>query len=372
MLAAGLWFWFDANFERQLREVPTGASAEARRNPFLAAERFLARIGMDARGTGGQALLRELPGTGDMLIVDGLPPLNAARRAALLDWLAAGGRLLVEAVRMQDTDAPAQDAVLTHMIGAALRHDDDPPAAGEVVAELQVGDRPRPVRVGFEPHWYLEDLHGRAVGDATAGGRPRLLEYRIGDGRLYVVSDSLWLTNEGIGEHDHALLLAILTAGRDTVWLLHDVSAPALATLLWQAAPAAIVSAALLLAMLLWSQGVRLGPLLPAPEPGRRDLLEHLQAAGDFVWRMGRGGLLVAQTRAGTERRWLRRHPTLRDLDDAARARRIAELSGLTPAAVRTALYEPVGDAARLVAITATLQQLAGRHREHHSLRSEP
>jgi hypothetical protein len=366
MLAAGLWLWFDANFERQLREVPVGASAEARRNPFLAAERFLTRIGVDARGAGGPSLLRELPGTGDMLIVDGLPPLNAARRDVLLDWLAAGGRLLVEAVTVQDMDTPAPDAILTHMVGAALRHDGDPPAADEVVAELSVGDRPRPVRVGFEPHWYLEDLHGRAAGDATAAGRPRLLEYRIGDGRLYVVSDSLWLTNDGIGQHDHALLLGLLTADRDRIWLLHDVSVPGLATLLWQSAPAAVVSAALLLAMLLWSQGARLGPLLPAPEPGRRDLLEHLQAAGDFVWRMGRGGLLVARTRARTQQRWLRRHPPLRDLDDAARARRIAELSGLTPRAVHAALYEPVGDAARLVAITATLQQLAGTHRQHH------
>ena len=365
LLAGAFWFWFDANFERRLREAPVGASPRARHNPFLAAERFLVRVGADARGSEGHGLLRGLPDTADMIIVDGLPALNPTRRAQLRDWIAAGGQLLVEAIEVQDDDdAPRPEAFLG-TIGVALRYDDDAYDDDEAVAELQVDGHPRPVRVGFDPRWYLEDLDGRAVGAATAGDRVRLLQYGIGDGLLFVVSDSTWLRNHDIGRHDHALLLALLAADRGTIWLLHDASTPGLAALLWRAAPAAIVSVTLLLAMLSWSLGARLGPLLPAPGTGRRDLLEHLQAAGDFTWRLGRGGLLVQRTRQRVEHQWLQRHAPLRELGDGDRARRIAELSGLAPADVRAALYEPVGDAARLLAITATLQRLARTRPAH-------
>jgi hypothetical protein len=35
-----LWTWFQRNFERRSIQVETGWSAAARRNPYLAAERF--------------------------------------------------------------------------------------------------------------------------------------------------------------------------------------------------------------------------------------------------------------------------------------------------------------------------------------------
>ena len=358
VLAAGGWLWISANFERQVREVSVGVSPEARANPFLAAERFLTDSGIDARSTGGLELLRDPPSPADMLVVDGLPALNAARRERLRDWLAAGGRLLVEAVHLgAGDDAPRPEHFLAGF-GAELRRDAQAGGDDEVLATVRLPDSPQPLTVGFAPGWYLADRLGAAAGEVSADGRPRLLEYRVGAGTLSVVSDTLWLGNERIGRHDHALLLARLAADRESVWLLHAVSVPSLPMLLWRAAPEAVVSALLLLVLLLWHLGRRLGPLLPAPDAARRDLLEHLQAAGDFVWRQGRGGLLVAQTRRRLERQWLRRHPALRGLDATERARRIAAQTGLSPDEVQAALYGPVGDAAGLVRMTAVLQRL--------------
>ncbi len=359
VLAAGLWLWLDAHYERQLTEIEVGATPAARRNPFLAAERFLTRVGIHARSAGGQGLLRTPPDTRDMLVIDGLPALNEARRHDLRQWLEAGGRMLVEAVHEREPDAAPRPEVFLDGFGVALRSIDDLARDADAVAELQVAGHLEPVRVGFHPRWYLEDQGGTAVGHALVDGKARLLQYRVEDGLLYVVSDSLWLGNGAIGAQDHALFLALLAADRDTVWLVHDVSVPGLALLLWRAAPAAIISAGLLLALWLWHLGARLGPLLPEPAASRRDLLQHLQAAGDFAWRTGRGGLLVQQTRRRVERHWLSHHPRLKALDEADRAAHIAALSGLGPGAVRAALYGPVGNADRLVAITGTLQRLA-------------
>jgi hypothetical protein len=104
--------------------------------------------------------------------------------------------------------------------------------------------------------------------------------------------------------------------------------------------------------------GGRLGPLLPAPEPGRRDLLAHLQAGAHFLWRHGRGSRLTQITRERIEQEWLRRHPTLRGLAKPERAAWIAARSGLAAVEVERALYPPAVDEADLVADTALLQRL--------------
>ncbi|WP_295543712.1 DUF4350 domain-containing protein [uncultured Thiohalocapsa sp.] len=360
LLAAGGGLWLSANFERQTREVSVGASAAARADPFLAAARFLADSGLDARSAAGSGLLQRPPAPADMLVVDGLPALTRRRREGLRDWLTAGGRLLVTAVDAAQTAAGPEPFLA--QFGAALRRDADPGAGDEVLARLRIDGYPRALTVGFAPGRYLADRSGAAEAQIITHGRPRLLKYVVGAGILYVVSDSRWLSNAHIGRHDHALLLALLAADRETVWLLHAASVPSLPALLWQAAPAALLSAALLLGLLLWHAGRRLGPLLPAPDTARRDLLEHLQAAGDFLWRQNRGNRLVAQTRRRLQRRWLRRQPALLHLDEAGRAHHIAAQTGLSPAAVRAALYGPVEDAADLVRITVTLQRLLQAH----------
>jgi hypothetical protein len=358
LLLLGFWLWFDANFARQWREIQVGASAEARRNPFLAAERLLLRLGADVRGAAGASPLRQLPDPGALIISDGLPPLNAERRRRLWAWLDAGGHLLVEAVRLEEDDAQVESTDFLRELGAVLRQTTTVAAGDEVVAQVRLPGSAEVLEVAFSAPWSVEDISGNAVAEATAAGRARLLRYRVGAGAVVVVSDTGWLANAAIGRHDHALLLALLAAERSSVWLLHDLAMPHLAVLLWRAAPAALFSAGLLLLALLWHFGGRLGPLLPEPPTGRRDLLEHLDAAGAFMWRLGRGAHLVQCTRRRLERDWLLRHPPLQPLDPQARARRIAEHSHLPVSQVHAALYGPLGDGRELPRITATLQRL--------------
>ncbi|MEW8385858.1 MAG: hypothetical protein AB2704_28695, partial [Candidatus Thiodiazotropha taylori] len=46
MLGTLGWFWFEKNFERREKVVRSSMSMEARRNPMLAAEMFLSRLGL--------------------------------------------------------------------------------------------------------------------------------------------------------------------------------------------------------------------------------------------------------------------------------------------------------------------------------------
>jgi hypothetical protein len=358
-LAVGAWLWVERNFERQTREIDTGLSAEAKRNPFLAAERFLRELGFDVESTPGRQLLRELPPTRDLLLINGLETLNTERRQRLRAWLARGGRLVVEATRVLEPDAqPRADDFLAGF-GAVLREEPDTgELPAEVVADIRFKDYPRPVQVGFVARYYLEDAADRAVSQVVAGDRARLLQYHVGKGLLTVTSDNVFLTNDDIGNHDHALALALLTRGGDKVWLLYDQSAPSLPALLWGAAPQAVIAAGLLLVALIWHQGRALGPRLPAPSRARRDLADHLEAAAALMWRLGRGELLMEGTRQRIERAWLRRHPRLRDLDPAGRAEWLGAQIGVDPARLHDALYRRQEHPDDFIARSRLLQRL--------------
>ena len=182
----------------------------------------------------------------------------------------------------------------------------------------------------------------------------------IGQGRLTVLSDSGFLVNQAIGEHDHAYVAARLIAPREAgkVWLLFDSDMPWLGALLWAGAPYALVSAGLLLALWLWSLGRRLGPLTPPPDRRRRDLLEHLDASGDFLWRHGRAALLVESSRRRILGAWLKRHPDVALADRHQQAEALADVTGEPVERVyRTFVAQPE-DARAFVEQAALLQRL--------------
>jgi len=371
--------WFLTSFERRTQEIPIGAAAAARRNPMLAAERFLTRLGIPVESSAGRGLLRQLPPVTDTLVVNGLGPLSTARQAALRAWLQDGGRLVVEAVDLWDDAADAEAASDDAAPAAAPDPDDLPGAFGirlretaEDAEENSGADRDQvlakapwlpggePLSVAFHPDWYLE---APGVADATeiiAGGRTRMVRLPVGAGMLTVSSDHLFLTNDRIGRHDHALFLAYLVqpAPGGKVWLLYDSAVPWLGTLLWTAAPAGISAAAILVLVWAWSMSARLGPLEQAPDRRRRDLIEHLDAAGAFLWRHGRAAGLVEATRRQVLAVWQRRRPELHQLEPEDQIAGIAAASGLLPQQVSAAVTTQADDARGFIEQTKVLKAL--------------
>lgn len=355
--------WFLRNFERRNFEVEAGWSAAARRNPFLAAEHYLRRLGHEVESVAGRGPLRDLPPPTDTLVVNDLGPLNEGRRRALEGWVAAGGELVVVALEASKGDGPRPDDFLAGL-GVRLREADGDAkggAEGRVTVAVEIAGESRPLAVSAPAGLYLEDANGRAEAAASAeDGALRLLRVPLGEGHVTVSADNRFLTNAGIGEHDHAALVAFLAsqAGGDKVWLLYDSGVPGLADTLWRAAPQAVASGALLALAFVWHLGRRLGPLEAVPTRGRRDLLEHLDAGAEFLWREGRASHLSAAARGRVERAWLRRHPPLGTLGPGERAHWIGARLGLPAADVWRALYALPKDGEALVADAALLQRI--------------
>ena len=328
ILTVSLAAWLSRNLERRMETIHDPPSAAARKNPLLAAERFLLKIGIAAESLAGRDLLRGPPSASDTLVVRGLGPMNPASRARLLGWLDAGGHLIVEAIEVWEDREPRDDFLAE--LGILLREpsDDEPDLSkdGWVQAQVPTTDPRRPLILSFDAGYYLE-TKGDAPVQIRAAGRTRLLQRQIGDGRLTVVSDSGFMTNRHIGQMDHAAFLARLVAPKPggKVWLLYDSGMPWLGSLLWSAASEAVIAVGVLAAAWIWSIGGRLGPLLPAPGRSRRDLIEHLDASGGFLWRHERASRLVEASRRRILARWTRQHPHLARVDIHRQAAAIGE-----------------------------------------------
>ena len=365
LVAAGL-SWFHDNFEPRVREIETGYSAAARRNPFLAAERFLARLGMRVESVSGRELLRDLPPVSDTLVANSLGVLNRERHEALHRWIERGGRLIVEAANLEDeTEASAgrRDQFLDRY-AVRLREPENAQepdgSVEEVLATVRVEDYPHRLEVESAARYFLEDIDEQASGGVVAEDRARLLQYEIGDGLLTVTSDTGFLANRQIGRQDNALFLALLAVPREggKIWLLYDSRMPWLGALLWQQAPFAIVSTLALLVLIIWHLGARLGPFSASPAGDRRDLMAHLQASADFLWSHGQGGRLTQLSGQCIEQAWLRRHSVLRELERSGRVAWIAGHQGLSSDDVGRVLYPTAVNEGDLIPDTALLQRL--------------
>ena len=89
MLAAMLWggFWFMENFERHSEQLRSGYSEAARRNPWLAMEHFLQRLGLQVESLSGREYLYSPPAQPGVLLVRDLgPSLSLEQEQRLLAW----------------------------------------------------------------------------------------------------------------------------------------------------------------------------------------------------------------------------------------------------------------------------------------------
>lgn len=363
LLAAGAdWFFDHHRWERLEKRV--GASIEARRNPWLAAERFLQRLEVAVESLSGRRLLLQPPAEGGVIIVKRLGrPLAEPQVQALVDWIEAGGNLVLRA-RNSDLGARAlleRFGIETGRLdwGESTLGDEADQAEEDRLAEFSYPDYPQSLQVQFESDWYLQENGAlRADLQIENFNGPQLLQLRLGDGRLTLLTEMEWMDNEHIGHLDHALLLAILVGEAPRVWLLHGGAQPGVLALLWQRAPALTATLLSLLVLGVWRLGRRSGPKLPAPAPVRRDLLEHLQAAAQYAWQTDRAVDLLADTRRRLLEYWQQRHPQLERMGRQERSAWLAERNGLAARELDQALYGEIETEDQLVRASALLRRL--------------
>ncbi len=394
---------FFSSCEKRSIEVPRSLRGEAARNPYLAAQRMLERLGTPVRGLADLSGLEELPpADATLFIPTARRTLSKAGSLELADWVERGGHLVVVSWQLFDDEnrspdfvldaigvrqylnetegsdsedgdsqddepddrAPAPDdaAPLVTQVSAPEDQDEEPESE---VAQAVFPDRETPLRVEFDPQFRIEldplAKSARLFEIADANG-VHLVTLRKGRGLVTALTDDYFLTQPVIGDWDHAELvyrIAHFEKRTGPVWIVWGDEYPGALTLLWRHAWMVVASAVLVLALWLWSASRRFGPLAPDRSGERRELMEHVRAAGSFQWRHAAAPALLAATRDALLERVRARHPSFAALEPAAQAERLATLSGLPSARVLGALsFRTDTEAGRFAQNVATLEKI--------------
>jgi hypothetical protein len=308
LLATGV-AWFLSTHERVPSREWVGPSAEARRNLYLAAERFAARMGLAARELRSLPDLDSLKPNSVLLLPNGRQALDPRRLREIVAWVEAGGHLIVEA----------------ELIGVA------DPLFDLVGVERQRGAAPsKPVPVELADGRKLAvSLFGAMTLEAPdADEKGRFVSFDYGEGVVSALVGLHFARNQLIGTEDNADFfwnLLSLTPAAELQIYLHPERLSLWGFLTQHAAPV-LFAVAVLVALWLWRVAPRFGPVRPDPAPARRRLLDHLRASGRFYWAQGLRGRLMAAARDTALRRMSRTQP---DFAQASQAERIARIAAL-------------------------------------------
>lgn len=314
--------------------IDHGPSPEARANPYLAAEHFLRQHGLSVQHANGLERLATLPAKGNSLLLLGERSNMSPRQVEqLLEWAKAGGHLLLVAEALWDEESGKSGDLLLDRLHLHQTLSDEPeepaPARKNLapdLTKLYVDNETAPAYFSFDTDFNLTDPKHLAQFSANSAKSSHLMQLKLGQGNVTVITDSDLWKHPAIGKHDNAWLMWYLNQGTD-VTLLFNSDVDDLFTLLLRYFPQALVALAALLALALWHAGMRQGPIrAPAPK-ARRQLLEHLQASADFLLRRSGQGALLQGLQRDILRAARRRHPGFEHLDRAEQQQALEQLT---------------------------------------------
>ena len=337
------------------REI--GYKGKARIDPWLAAERMVERLDRQVRSV----ISWSDPQAADAVWIMPAAVLgNQSFIRRMEQWVEHGGHLIL---LVEDADEETNDwaedhppPVLERAFLALLERrklDFKPSSAAttDTVAEAIV----------FHGRSFKVAARSRAT-VAGAGGKPGVFASReLGAGRLTVVTDGRIFRNRWIGDNEHAALLDALlaaTPAKGTVGFMRGAGLSLWALLREYLGPV-VVACGLWLVLWLWKNLARFGPLeAAAAPPVMRGYEHHLEALGQFQWRIDRAASLLAPLRQQIidlgQRTSARTGRHDRDFQQLLAAR-----SGLPRERVSRALADaPAADPAALTRTAADLQLL--------------
>jgi hypothetical protein len=319
-------------------EVDEGLQGEAAVYPLLAAERFFEGMGIPSQRVERLDRAVDQLGNKDALLVLGdRQTMGEELSQQLLNWVEGGGRLLITISHLDDeTERPYLHDHLLELMGLEVHP--SPCETENYYSDIDLPWARDFLQVRFD---YCYTLAGGREDDFLVRDDEgvQILRRHQGLGTITIVSDLDFITELSLGNYDHAEVLWYLVDGQGTVWMATHSGMPALPQWLWDKAPAAIVSALLLLLAWLMTAGRRLGPLLPDPIPSRRRIMEHIEASGRYLWKQDKHEMLTGAMKDDLERTARRRHPGWADMSAEERARHIAETTGMTTEAAHHLLH---------------------------------
>jgi len=317
--------------EYEERETIVGYTGEARKNPYLAGQRFLKEFGYDAESRFGNFRKRG----GESVVfapVSSIRSLSDTER--ILSWVRNGGHYICFMEHGEDTvtdlgafrgwgwnsaDEEAnkgqedffEKIKVSYELGGnndSLYEDDltekhlrvyEVPAATEVTINI-IEDEFKARIAGYNVLSYTGNDHYSVYTDDQETGKHKFISVPVQFGRVTVIADAQPFRNPFIASKEHASLLKRLCDsdltdlagysyyaeyeyGGKVVFSLGQVKG--FWELLWETGRYVLIALIVLTVLWIWKSFFRFGPVLELIQSPPRAYLKHVQAHGDFLWR---------------------------------------------------------------------------------------
>ena len=196
LIAGAVWSYL--NFERVSEREHVGLQGEAARNPLLALTRLIERMGGEARSAQRVEALDQVEPGATVILRTGRQGYSRAQLERLVEWVAQGGHLVVEA-----EDVATADTLLDALKVSRQR---SPLGYREKPAEVHLpGSKPLRAQL-MRPMELVDEEAERTRHVSKDGHGTHVLHFGYGRGRVTVLPSFAFMTNVAIGENDHAEL----------------------------------------------------------------------------------------------------------------------------------------------------------------------
>jgi hypothetical protein len=342
-VASLLVYWVAINTEWTEVKIPLPPKGEAALNPFYTAQRFAEALG--ARTSWDRQLV--VPPTDAVIVVSAWHwDLTERRRYSLERWVESGGRMVVTGRLAGGEDEFERWSGISHAFrrGASLKSRIEAPIGCRDLTEL--GDRPsraapgaRYSLCGVELPSHLETKQ-KVLWGLSDGTQMEAVRVAVGRGWVTAINASPF-SEQKLLDGDHAHLFVVATGLRkgDEVHFLSEDDHPSLLALLWTHASPVVVFGLAAIALALWRNSARFGPLVSEPPTARRSLAEQIRGTGQFALRHGDGESLHAAALRALSEAAARRVPGFPRLSPSERAAALASLTGFERDAFTAAAY---------------------------------
>lgn len=369
LLALVVIFGFHScSSEDDTREVMVdkGYTTKARRNRFLAAEKFLNKRDIDTETT-PNFLASNLPESyenGILIASFQSLPLSGPTFESLVSWVNRGNTLICGNAEHARLNGASMSPECRSFFGL-IKHT----PLNESISdskELQMEDvqgKTKSYSLEVELNHTMKPVR---YADLFTDDANNCLGYRIsqGQGTVICLNDFSIFSNESIASGDHAMLLEdlVLEAGyaNPKVQLIYRSSLDeSVWSWIWRNCKVFLLITILFITLFILRKGVRFGPPLPEPTPVRRQLLEHISACGKYSWDSKEGAHnLLTNLRVNVMEKLHRSHPMVGSLSNQEMTKELSEMTGVSTSRLNKALLPYQNELSEFTDIVITLQEV--------------
>ncbi len=367
-------------FEQRDSERDIGLKGEAVFNPLLVAQRFLEESGIESESLVSMLKLKQMPERKDIILLTTRRyDIGAELRDKMMGWVESGGHLIIVAWPKLDKNSDLQDPFLKKLkISVNRKNNDDDdldittefncskdqqhdtntddkttdsdiasndPASDEKNCEVSTNFDFKPIAititsereksmVAFNPSiWLTTGNDDKANWVVNGENGAHLIEYVKGKGLVTVLSDYQFLTNTQLQKNDHAAFfwyLVHFSNNSGKVWIVYRGDSPPLYVWLAKHLWAPFLALFFIIAIWIWSVLPRFGAQYPIVSSYRRNLIEHIRASGQFLWKNKFSEDLIHETRNALHEKITQRHPNWNALTEMELYTRLSKQTGIS------------------------------------------